>query len=47
MCTVPKYMDIFYQNLDMQIIAVNHWNKLLETKEIKHKEIKLLQGKAR
>ena len=40
-------MDIFDQNLDMQIIAVKHWNKLLETREIKLKEIKLLQGKAR
>ena len=38
---------IFDQNMDMQIIAVKHWNKLLETREIKLKEIKLLQGKAR
>ena len=42
-----KYMDIFDQDLDKQIKAVKHWNKLLKTRTIKLKEMNLLPGEAR
>ena len=42
-----KYMDIYDQNLDIQITAVKHWNTLLKNRTIKMNELKLLFGEAK